>query len=490
MHRHSLRLGLPWVDDMAADSMTAPHILVVDDSRETVQHLARAILPSYGYRTSYAFDGIGAVRQIRADRPDLVILDLNLPEMTGLDVLELLAEDPLSVPVILMTGAGSEKSAIDAFRLGIKDYLIKPFTTREVIETIERVLANTEQDSAEKLAVTVNQLCRIRDQYISLIESGIALADLDTPDAVIEHVLAAARFQSQAESAHLWLPDPAGDQFIRYSKILDDAGAALPCPQPLAGLLRQVVTGGEHVRRAEFESGIDLGLPKRARAVLLVPLHRRDGSSAVLGLTNDHQPRAFSRNDEQLLTFLAHFVATTLDHVEARHRWRRAHDARARERDIMTSIANLVSGLEPSQAVPAAVAALQEQAAVEAVLLWLPDPGTESLHVYAAAGDLPERARQLLARYAAHVAASGQWLFRSGGHGYRRVAPADGPPDAEPADGVHSFVCVPLLLQGKVLGVLQWVNERDRRFDAQDIDRMMAVGGLLALAVSRLPDAT
>src|SRR5690606_11460066 len=107
-------------------------ILVVDDSREMARHLAEFLLPALGHRAIVAFDGRRGLELIKEQNPDLIMLDLNLPEMTGLDVLEAMARLSIETPVILMTGYGSEKSAIDAFRLGIKDYLVKPFTVDEV----------------------------------------------------------------------------------------------------------------------------------------------------------------------------------------------------------------------------------------------------------------------------------------------------------------------------------------------------------------------
>ena len=113
--------------------MSGQQILVIDDSKEIARHLTQQLLPTLGYRTLQAFDGRSGLQIIRQERPSLVMLDLNLPEMTGLDVLQTLVDEGIDVPVILMTGYGSEKNAIDAFRLGIKDYLVKPFTVDEVV---------------------------------------------------------------------------------------------------------------------------------------------------------------------------------------------------------------------------------------------------------------------------------------------------------------------------------------------------------------------
>jgi two-component system NtrC family sensor kinase len=145
--------------------MSGEKILIIDDSREIVKHLTEYVLPTFGYETLYAFDGQKGLQLIREEEPDLVMLDLHLPEMTGTDVLQEMAQDSISTPVVLMTGYGSEQSAIDAFRLGAKDYIIKPFTVDEITEAIDRALVETrllhdKEELAEQLRRAKVELSR------------------------------------------------------------------------------------------------------------------------------------------------------------------------------------------------------------------------------------------------------------------------------------------------------------------------------------------
>ena len=119
--------------------MSPPTILVTDDSQEISYFLAKKLLPSFGYKTLQAATGKDGLDMIRKYRPDLVLQDLQLPDMDGLDVLRELAKEGISVPTILMTAHGSEQVAIDAFRLGVQDYLliaVDPETLKEVIARI------------------------------------------------------------------------------------------------------------------------------------------------------------------------------------------------------------------------------------------------------------------------------------------------------------------------------------------------------------------
>lgn len=178
--------------------MSGETILIIDDSKEIVKHLTEYILPVNGYKTLHAFDGRTGLQLIREKKPDLVMLDLHLPEMTGTDVLQQMTQESLSTPVVLMTGYGSEQSAIDAFRLGAKDYIIKPFTVDEITETIDRALVETrllhdKEELAEQLRRTKVELSRQAHEMETLSNIGKAITSLLSVDKVLERVTEADR---------------------------------------------------------------------------------------------------------------------------------------------------------------------------------------------------------------------------------------------------------------------------------------------------------
>ena len=96
-------------------------ILVVDDNRQISDFLAETVLPGLGYEVMVARDANSAIKVVKQHRAnlDLMLLDLQLPDMTGLDLLRRLAKDGYLIPTILMTGHGSEQVAAEAFRLGV-----------------------------------------------------------------------------------------------------------------------------------------------------------------------------------------------------------------------------------------------------------------------------------------------------------------------------------------------------------------------------------
>lgn len=115
-------------------------ILVVDDSLEIVRILKEYMLAPLGYQVISAPDGRSGLKLAVSRQPDLIMLDLHLPYMNGLQVLTALRQMNCQSPVIFMTMHGSESIVVEVFRLGVRDYLTKPFTVEEVQQAVDRAL--------------------------------------------------------------------------------------------------------------------------------------------------------------------------------------------------------------------------------------------------------------------------------------------------------------------------------------------------------------
>jgi two-component system alkaline phosphatase synthesis response regulator PhoP len=113
-------------------------ILVVDDEPKIVKQ-ARDYLEKGGFRVVTAGDGKTALAQARHERPDLIVLDLNLPEMDGLDVCRALRRES-DVPIIMLTARVDETDRLIGLELGADDYITKPFSPRELVARVRAVL--------------------------------------------------------------------------------------------------------------------------------------------------------------------------------------------------------------------------------------------------------------------------------------------------------------------------------------------------------------
>ncbi len=121
-------------------------ILVVDDEPKIVQ-LARDYLERAGFAVQSAGDGKTAVAGVRAARPDLIVLDLGLPEMDGLDVTRALRKES-NVPIIMLTARGEESDKLVGLELGADDYIVKPFSPKELVARVRAVLRRLESASS------------------------------------------------------------------------------------------------------------------------------------------------------------------------------------------------------------------------------------------------------------------------------------------------------------------------------------------------------
>ncbi len=121
-------------------------ILVVDDEPQIVQ-LARDYLDRAGLAVLTAHDGKAALSVARAEKPDLIVLDLGLPGLDGLDVTRALRKES-NVPIIILTARGEESDKLIGLELGADDYMVKPFSPKELVARVRTVLRRVENADA------------------------------------------------------------------------------------------------------------------------------------------------------------------------------------------------------------------------------------------------------------------------------------------------------------------------------------------------------
>lgn len=118
-------------------------ILVVDDEPGIVKMLESRLEKS-GYQVSTAMDGLDGLNKARTEHPDLILLDVMMPEMDGYKVCAMLRYDAKysNIPVILLTARAHETDRKMGSQLGVRDYVVKPFDGKELLEKIEHILRN------------------------------------------------------------------------------------------------------------------------------------------------------------------------------------------------------------------------------------------------------------------------------------------------------------------------------------------------------------
>lgn len=312
--------------------MAGEKILIVDDKLEVAQFCDEYLFRPYGYVPLIAQTGKQGLEMALEEEPDLMILDFKLPEMTGLEVLGALRDRQVDVPVIFITAYGSDEDIVAAFRLGVKDYLAKPFDLSVMLSTVERVLAEKRQhkDQVRRERELEKQVIKLSTLYGSSVQS------------VLNHIVEAAVAISGAEEGYLLLLDEQTDElYMRSALNLGQAFASefrLKVKDTIAG---RVLATGNSVRYNHID---DLNLFKiktgyLVKALINVPLRVNDEIIGVLGVDNRHASEVFSRTDLELLVSLADHAASAIENASLYEDIHRTLTRRMHELSVVQKLA-------------------------------------------------------------------------------------------------------------------------------------------------------
>jgi DNA-binding response OmpR family regulator len=150
-HSHVTIRGLCPFPGRDIPSVVRPKILVVDDEPEAVE-LVEFNLRQAGFEVLTASDGAEALKKARSSLPSLIVLDLMLPEVDGLEVCKMLRRDPATaaVPIVMVTAKAAEIDRILGLELGADDYMTKPFSPRELVLRVKKILQRGQSSGDEQ----------------------------------------------------------------------------------------------------------------------------------------------------------------------------------------------------------------------------------------------------------------------------------------------------------------------------------------------------
>jgi two-component system NtrC family sensor kinase len=294
--------------------MSGEKILIVDDRQENLLFLADSVLRPEGYQVITATDGKQALDMALVENPDLIITDLKMPHMSGLEMMAALRSADTSIPVILTTFYGSEQTAIQAFRLGAKDYIIKPYDISGMLESVERALIEQRlrretKDLKEGIEIRRHLEERVR-QLHSLSGIGKALNAIRDPDEVMRVSVEAAIYLIGADAGQLFLIDPETKQLELWAVRGPSDSRARRVRQVGADeATTQAAQTGQAVIAARSDGG--LGTVSR----LVVPLRTTDKVIGVLGV-DAKRGHVFNDNDRYQLDILGNFAAVALANAQ------------------------------------------------------------------------------------------------------------------------------------------------------------------------------
>jgi len=297
-------------------------ILIVDDNREIVAALTD-VLKSKGYVVLAAYDGAKGLELAMAQSPDLILLDWNLPELSGMQVLQALRDQGYLAPVILMTVYGSEIIAVQAFKLGIRDYIRKPVRMPETLDAVEKALAEDrlrrEKERISKELADANR--RLEQQLLeittlhAIARSITAVLDLEQ---VLSRVVDAACYFGTAQEAVLFLLDQESDTLSLRAYHGQDKDRATDFRLKYSTTpLRQAIDTGAPLLLNTNTPGYSIKLKTDylVRSLLFVPLKIKEKPIGVLGVTDKLGGEPFGPDEVRLLTALADYAAIAIENA-------------------------------------------------------------------------------------------------------------------------------------------------------------------------------
>jgi len=293
-------------------------ILVVDDNRQISDFLAETMLPGLGYEVLVARDANTALKLVKQRKAslDLMLLDLQLPDLTGLDLLRRLDKDGYHIPTILMTGHGSEQVAAEAFRLGVHDYLSKPLDESLLTDAITRSLS--ESRLQREKTILNSQLEEQVAWLTSLSKVGQSVTSTLELSEVLVRIVEAGVFLTKAEEGFLALLDKeSGLLYLRAVKNMDEDSIKtmrIPIADSLVG---QVIKSKRPLRAIEpsLKAPLKVSTGYLVHSLLHVPILSKGVPLGVLSVTNRKNDIPFKEKDEVVLSSLADYAAVALENV-------------------------------------------------------------------------------------------------------------------------------------------------------------------------------
>lgn len=293
-------------------------ILVIEPDPGVRSTLAEGILEASGqYTTITAADGVEGMSMAVSHAPDLIIMEPDLPGMSGKDLMVALNSQGVDVPIIITTHQGGEALAVEAFRLGAKDYVTKPFREAEIISAIERALDEMrlryERDQLTHNLQSVNlELEQRLEEERTLFAIGKYVTSMTNVEMVFNRIVEAATFLTGAEMSGVLLRDDRGDSLVLR------AGENLPrhladrMGQPVGDDLASLVMTSREPLLASGDGLKRFNPPHDAHSVIYVPLIVAEQPVGVLWVGNQSVDAEFVDRQKPLLSALADYAAISV----------------------------------------------------------------------------------------------------------------------------------------------------------------------------------
>jgi putative nucleotidyltransferase with HDIG domain len=295
------------VEEQVTAHEDSPRVLVVDDEK-VIREILSDFLTMEGYVVRTVEDGAAALRELKLRPYDLVISDLKMPHMGGIELLENIASNNINVLTVIMTGFGTVETAIEAMKKGAYDYILKPFKVEEVVHVVQRGL-DRQRLQAENI--------RLREA-LSLYRVSEAVATSLSLEHILEVILSATLEETGADAVTLYLRHPKNGHVEEYARRVSRAAEAVGetslDPEELAAFHktdRPLLAHGIKASRF-FSRGTD---GRKLVSFTSVPLRLGDRTLGYLNAYSYTKGKKFDEGQRKLLVILGSRAAVSIENA-------------------------------------------------------------------------------------------------------------------------------------------------------------------------------
>jgi len=292
-----------------------PRVLVIADSSDSGEWLMREVLSPQGLISEVA----------RPDSPAADVIVVDITQMQGLSLAGLKSrrERGDTAPAIVLAARLSPEAARDLFRLGVRDFLIKPYRPEALIESIlavqrEALVTQSARQALPKLQSSVELLRRQNEEYRVLLEAGRVLAQCRDLDTLLRQAVEAAAYLARAEDTSLYLVEPgSGELFLRASREAPEDRVVLQKMAVSDSFLTHVIHTGQPVVRqpSPSEGRFKVKTAYIVQSLINVPIISEGQVAGVIAIYNRSSAQGFGEHHLILLRGLAFYMGQALHNL-------------------------------------------------------------------------------------------------------------------------------------------------------------------------------
>jgi signal transduction histidine kinase/DNA-binding response OmpR family regulator len=289
-------------------------ILVIDDDLQSLDLINKQVLEPLGYVVTAAADGATGLQMAITNQPEVVILSLSIRGLSGKDVLTAFRSQRFDSPVIVIVPEYSEGQALAAFRLGARDYLVRPLREAEIVAAVDRVVEDgrlrRERATLQQQLTQANADLEQRVRELTTLSGiGKAVTNLSDVSTLFNRLVESAVFVASAEMGWMVLNDEASGQLL-MAAAKNLPGRVQPLQPWDDGAASLVKISGEPLNISG--AGLaNMKISQIARSALVVPIKAREQTVGVITVAN-RAAQPFSDRNQVLLSAVADYASIAI----------------------------------------------------------------------------------------------------------------------------------------------------------------------------------